>query len=101
MRDLALPAWVDPLHHVLIVRLILENGGLPATFEPYMPVPFYYHFGFHMNAALFSFWSGFPAEKAVLLLGQVLNAAVALSVYRLGMSLWSDWRRAAVAEIGA
>ncbi|MDX1438198.1 MAG: hypothetical protein R3335_15410, partial [Anaerolineales bacterium] len=98
-RDLPLPPWVDPLHHVLIVRLILENQGLPATFDPYMPVPFYYHFGFHINAALFSLFSRLPVEQAVLVLGQILNAAVALSVYRLGIALWSDWRRAAIAGL--
>ena len=98
-RDLALPAWVDSLHHVLIVRLILENGAIPASFDPYMPVPFYYHFGFHISAALFSFWSRLPPEWAVLALGQVLNAAAALSVYQLGMALWSDRRRAVIAGL--
>ncbi|HJS29184.1 MAG TPA: DUF6541 family protein, partial [Anaerolineales bacterium] len=98
-RDLSLPAWVDSLHHVLIVRLILENGSIPASFGPYMPVPFYYHFGFHISAALFSFWSRLPPEWAVLALGQVLNAAAALSVYQLGMALWSDRRRAVIAGL--
>ena len=28
-RSLALPAWVDSVHHALIVRKIMENGGIP------------------------------------------------------------------------
>lgn len=99
VRDLVLPAWVDSLHHVLIVQVILQNGGVPATLEPILPVPFYYHFGFHVLAAIFTFWSGLPAQEAVLVIGQVLNAAVALSIYRLGISLWGDWRRAGTAAL--
>jgi hypothetical protein len=99
VKDLVLPAWVDSLHHVLIVQVILQNGGVPATLDPVLPVPFYYHFGFHVLAAVFAFWSGLPAQQAVLVIGQVLNAGVALSIYRLGASLWGDWRRAGTAAL--
>ena len=99
VRDLVLPAWVDSVHHVLIVKAILGNGGVPATLEPLLPVPFYYHFGFHVLAASFTFWSGLPPQQAVLVIGQVLNAGVALSIYRLGISLWKDWRRAGTAAL--
>lgn len=98
-RDLALPAWVDSIHHTLIVRLFLETGGIPPTMEPYLSVPFYYHFGFHLNAALFAFFTRLPPEQAVLIFGQFLNAFVSLAVYRLGMALWQDWRRASLALI--
>ncbi len=99
VRELILPAWVDSLHHVLIVNLFLELGGVPASFQPYMPVPFYYHFGFHSSAALFTALSNLPSETAVLRLGQILNAGVALGVYRLGISLWDDWRKAGLAGL--
>lgn len=81
-RTLALPAWVDSVHHALIVRLILERGGIPGDFSPYLPVPFYYHYGFHLAAALFALLARVSPEQALLWFGQVLNAAVALSVYR-------------------
>ena len=99
IRDIVLPLWVDSVHHVQIVVLFLENGGIPETFAPYMPVPFYYHYAFHVLAALFSFVSRLNAADAVLYLGQVLNAAVALAVYRLGKSLWGDWRRAVISAL--
>lgn len=99
IRELALPAWVDSVHHVLIVRVMLEIGGVPQTLEPYLPVPFYYHFGFHALAAVFSFVSRLPPEQAVLFIGQVLNALVAVSIFRLGLALWNDWRRAGLAAI--
>lgn len=81
-RDLALPAWVDSVHHTLLVRLILEGGGLPRDFSPYIPAPAYYHYGFHLIAALHAFWAGIAPDRAVLWFGQLLNAGVALSVYR-------------------
>jgi hypothetical protein len=97
--DLLLPAWVDSIHHVLVIKMILENGGIPNTLEPYLPVPFYYHFGFHALTSMFAFINNLPAEEAVLLLGQVINAAVALSIYRLGLAIWDDWRRAGLAAL--
>lgn len=98
-RDLLLPNWVDSQHHYLIVRVILEKGGLPETLSPYLPVPFYYHFGFHAVAALFTTFSGLEIGRAMLILGQVLNAAIGLSVYALGTALWKDWRPAAAAAL--
>jgi len=99
VRELVLPAWVDSVHHVLVVRVILETAGLPATLDPYLPVPFYYHFTFHILAAIFSFLARLVPEQGVLILGQVLNAAVALSLYRLAMALWRDWRRGLLAVL--
>ncbi len=99
VRGLAFPPWVDAPHHALIVRKIMETGILPTDLNPYLPVPFYYHFGFHVVTALFAGISGLPLEKAVLVMGQVLNAAISLSIYALGRVVWSDPRRAAVAAL--
>ena len=99
IRDLVLPAWVDSPHHVLIVRKIMETGGVPADLSPYLPIPFYYHFGFHLAAALFAFWGRFSPAEAVLILGQILNAAIFLSVYRLGLTLWGDQGRSLLAAL--
>ncbi len=99
VRDLVLPAWVNSVHHVLIVKLILENGSIPASFAPYMPVPFYYHFGFHTNAALFALLAGLTPAQAVLTLGQLINALVALGIFRFGLAIWGDWRRAGIAAL--
>jgi hypothetical protein len=98
-RELLLPAWVDGVHHVLIVRRMLEAGGVPADLTPYLPVPFFYHYAFHAVSAVFAALGHIPPEKAVLWMGHVLNAAVSLAVYRLGMALWKDWRRACLAAL--
>jgi len=91
-RELVLPNWVDSQHHVLIVRKMIEFGGLPSTLEPYLPGPFYYHFGFHALGALFSVLSGLDPAASVLMLGQVISASVGLAVYALAKQLSKDWR---------
>jgi hypothetical protein len=99
IEDLLLPAWVDSVHHVLITRLITETRSIPLSLEPYLPVPFSYYFGFHGIAALFSMISGLAPEKAVLILGQVLNACVPLAIYRLGRALWEQREKALIAAL--
>ncbi len=81
--ELVLPAWVDSLHHTHIVQVLLESGQIPAVLESYVPIPFYYHYGFHWLTALFARFSGLDAPQAVLVWGQVLNALVSLALYAL------------------
>jgi hypothetical protein len=98
-RTLVLPAWVDSVHHTLLVRLFLETGGVPPTLESYLPVPLYYHFGFHANAALFAFFARLEPVQALLIFGQIINAAVPLAIHRLALALWQDHRRALLAML--
>ena len=98
-RELVLPNWVDSQHHVLIIRKMIEFGGLPSTLEPYLPGPFYYHFGFHSVTALFSVLAGLDPATSVLMLGQVINACVPLAVYALAKQLGKDWRIGLLAAV--
>ncbi len=98
-RELLLPNWVDSQHHYLIVRVILENKGLPENLSPYLATPFYYHYGFHAVTALFTAVSGLEIGQAMLILGQVLNAVISLSVYSLAKTIWKKWQPAAIAAL--
>jgi len=94
VRELDVPAWIDSVHHTVLTQLLSERGNIPATFEPYLPaVNFHYHFGFHSQAAALMGLSGLPSHRAVLILGQVLNAASALVVAawasRLARNRWA------------
>ncbi len=98
-KGLALPAWVDSLHHSLIIRKMVEAGGLTSTLEPYLPGPFYYHYAVHSAAALVSAISGTPPAETLLWLGQIISAGVSLSTYSLVKASTKDWRPAALAAL--
>ena len=98
-KDLVFPAWVDSVHHVLITKKIIETGGLPLTLAPELNVPLYYHYGFHIVAALFSGISRLEPAQAVLWLGQVINALVVLGIYRLGKSIFKKVTPALLAAL--
>ena len=98
-RDLALPSWVNSVHHSLIVRLILERGGLPENFLPYLDANFSYHYGFHLLAAHFASWAQLSPEQTVLVFGQALNGLISLALYRFARAAGLDWRAAALAGL--
>jgi hypothetical protein len=82
VRDLATPAWVDSVHHALITRQILVNGAYPSSYQPYWDMdPTAYHPGFHSILAIFTWLTKLSIDRAMLLLGQVLNAYTIFSVY--------------------
>ena len=92
IRDLALPAWVDSVHHVTLARLIAEQGRVPATYQPYVDVAqATYHYGFHAAVAYFSWLSGLDIPQSTLLLGQFYNIAMALQLYLF--TYWLTQRR--------
>jgi len=99
MRGLALPVGVDGVSHTLIVNVMLAQQGLPAMLLPQVNAPLVTPYAFHLQAALLSALSGLPPERAVLVMGQILNATIALAVYRLGMRVQPDWKLAGVAAL--
>ncbi|MEP7358652.1 MAG: hypothetical protein ABI847_15495, partial [Anaerolineales bacterium] len=97
VRDLALPAWVDSSHHLLIARLLELGGQIPASYQPFLPVDvFYYHFAFHVLLVSLHWLTAMPLADAALLLGQVLNGLIPLAAYALAWGL-TGRRRAALA----
>lgn len=87
-RDLAAPAWVDSIHHATLTRLIIEHGGFPSTYAPYIEIEAVeYHAGFHSSLAVFQWLSGLEMPEAMLLFGQVLNALIVYAAYLLAVTL--------------
>jgi len=99
VQGLAFPAWVDSVHHALVVRVLLERGQVPRDLSPYLPGPFFYHFAFHTLAASLARAGGLSIPQAMLVMGQVLQAVIVLSVYRLGQTLWKDTLWAGTAAV--
>jgi len=75
VRGLAAPMWGDSYHHTMISQLLIDNGGLFGSWEPYAPLrSFTYHFGFHSLVAFYHWLTGVSVLESVILVGQVLNA---------------------------
>jgi hypothetical protein len=92
IRGLAFPPWVDGVHHVMIIRLLLDGGVVPATADPYIPGgAFFYHWGFHLPAAMAAAMTGNTAPPDVppflLQYGQLLNALTFVTMYAAGRVL--------------
>lgn len=76
------PAWSDSLHHVLLTELTANAGRLPASMEPYFPIPLgRYHLGFYALTATVQALAAVPAHVAVTWVAQVLSGLCGLGVY--------------------
>jgi hypothetical protein len=82
VRDIAYPAWTDSYGHAVIAQMVLDQGGVPTTYEPYAPIhDFTYHFGFHALVAWYHWLAGVPLLHGMVILGQLLNALVVPTTY--------------------
>ena len=67
VRDLPAGMWGDSYHHTMIAQLLVDNGGLFTSWEPYAPlVTFTYHYGFHANVAFFHWLSGYSVPLSIV-----------------------------------
>jgi hypothetical protein len=88
IRLLEAPLWGDSVQHTMITQLLVENGGLFDSWEPYAALEsLTYHFGFHAAAAALSWVSGLSAARAVLWTGQLLNGLAVLALVPLAVRL--------------
>jgi hypothetical protein len=89
IRDLALPNWVDSVHHALMIRVAAERGQAPLSLRPYLPVDqLPYHWGYHVFVAAAMRLAGADLPMAMLWSGQILNALHALAAAGLAAYLW-------------
>jgi len=92
--------WGDGYHHTMISQLIVDNGGLFDSWEPYAPLTtFTYHFGFHANVAFYHWLSGEPVIQSVIWIGQMMNALAVLALYPLALKVSGGNRWAGVAAV--
>lgn len=82
VRERPVPAWSDSLHHTLLTELTAVQGRLPATLDPYLPIPLdQYHLGLYALTALVQWLAQVPAHTALLVTAQLLNGLAAVGVY--------------------
>ncbi|HVR40985.1 MAG TPA: hypothetical protein VMU84_17970, partial [Thermoanaerobaculia bacterium] len=93
INGLALPLWIDSVHHTMIVRDLLEHGTIPSS----------YHWGFHVVPALVAKLTSMtsPIEIARVLLGygQLLNALVFFAIYDAARLLLRSRRAGLLAAV--
>jgi hypothetical protein len=97
IRNLVVPMWVDSLHHMMIVRLILDHGRVPSDYRPYIPASdFYYHWGYHAIQSSVAWLTGrtdpLEVARAMLHFGQLLNVLTILPMYAAGRILFRSRR---------
>ncbi|MBU6334333.1 MAG: hypothetical protein KGS47_08000 [Chloroflexi bacterium] len=93
LAPLDAPAWVDGVHHTLLVRIAAERGLPPWDPRPYLPfAPLAYHWGYHViiaGAALLGGASAPPdLPQTMLAGGQVLGVAAAVAWGSAAAALW-------------
>lgn len=99
VRDIIFPPWVDASRHALITAVMAQTGQAISNYAAYLPVDhFPYHYGFHSLAASLEIMSGWPLNRLLLYVGQLMNALVPLTVYA---ALWLLTRRRTAGLIGA
>jgi hypothetical protein len=94
VRTIEIPLLGDSYQHSMITQLLVDNGGLFTSWQPYADLnTFTYHFGFHTAAAAYAWISGEATPQAVLWTGQILNILAVMSLYplavKLGRSPWA------------
>jgi hypothetical protein len=89
IRNLALPNWVDSVHHALMIRVVAERGQTPLSLRPYLPVDqLPYHWGYHVFVAAIMRIAGAELPAAMLWSGQLLTALHALAAAGLAACVW-------------
>ncbi len=99
VRTLDAPMWGDSYQHTMIAQLLVDNGGLFDSWEPYAELQtFTYHFGFHAAMASLHWLTGMEMVKVVLWGAQVLNGLAVLVLYPLALRV-SENRWAGVVAV--
>jgi hypothetical protein len=96
VRDLSFLPWVDASRHGLITAVMTDSGQMPGSYEPYLPVnDGEYHYGFHTIAAGLAMMTGWPLNRLMLFLGQLIGGLLPLMVYT-AVSLMTRRQRPAI-----
>ncbi len=101
IRTLDFPMWGDAYQHTMMAQLIVDNGGLFDSWQPYAEMSsFTYHYGFHTAVALLHWITGLELRLAILWMGQIMNGLAALVLIPLALRLQpSRWTAVAMAGL--
>jgi len=83
VKGMIVPPYHDPAVHAILVELIVEQGTVPTSLQPYANIPMAYPPGLHILIAFFSILTGLGSGRLLLLVTNVFNGAIVLSAYLL------------------
>lgn len=87
-RSLDAPMWGDSYQHSVITQLILDNGGLFESWEPYAPFTgLSVHTGFHAIVAAYGWLTGCSGADATLWGGQLLGGLAVVTLVPLALKI--------------
>lgn len=93
IRSLPAPMWGDSYQHAVVTQLVIDNGGLFHTWQPYADYSsFTVHYGFSAISAVFAWLTGCDSVSSSLVVGQLANTAAVISVYSLANALFPGSR---------
>lgn len=78
---LYVPPGDDPKFHALITLLIVENNGVPSTWQPFIDSSLSYMVGFHAINAYFVCLFFIPAYTAVMITTNIYSSLITISAY--------------------
>ena len=86
IRTLDTPMWGDSYQHTMIAQLLVDNGGLFSSWQPYAQLEsFTYHFGFHSLVAAFHWLTNMSVIQSTLWVGQLVNIFAIIALYPLAV----------------
>lgn len=81
-KDLIVPSYSDSVEHFQIISdLIRPDQSTQAFYQIDRMTVRYYHMGFHLISAFFAITLNAPVERVMLVLGQLLQVMIPLSLY--------------------
>jgi hypothetical protein len=100
IRELPAPLWGDSLQHAVMAQLMVDQGGLFHSWQPYAAYQsLTVQFGFSSAAAVWIWLTGDDIMQATLWFGQVLNILAIVSLYPMTMLVSNRSRWAGVGAV--
>jgi len=87
IKDLIAPLEYDPIAISTISRLIVDNQGIPDSWNPYMPTKLSYPPGFPSIVAWYNILSNVPIPTIILFFTNFIQALLPLAVYGFALAL--------------
>lgn len=93
------PLFADPAVEGTLSRLIVQNQGLPQTWEPFLSLDVRHQPGFASIISTFHIMSGMEISEIILFFTNLLYALFPLSIYSVARKVFKESTRALVASL--